>query len=228
MLKIKLDLFKITAICANDRDYMDQSTVHGLNRFSDDLDFTANGSIKSDLPEYISSALTLFGFENELKIMKNSSLELSIRYMINGPLNTNEKDKCVIYVEISKREKIVLPSMFLKIDFPQYDIPVKTVRGMNLNEVGAEKIRAILTRENGRDIYDLFYMISRKNILLDTALINKKFAFYNLTFDSDAFIKKIESRSTLFVKEMKPIIFGDLPEFDYVQRSIEEWIVRHK
>ena len=201
---------------------------HGLNRFSDDLDFTPTGSIKSDLPAYISSALTLFGFENELKIMKNRSLGLSIRYMINGPLNTNEKDKCVIYVEISKREKIILPSMFLKVDFPQYDIPVKTLRGMNLDEVGAEKIRAILTREKGRDIYDLFHLISRKNILLDTALINEKLSFYNLTFDSAAFLKKIESRKTLFVKEMRPIIFGDLPEYDYVQRIIEKWIVSHK
>ena len=197
---------------------------HGLNRFSDDLDFTARGIFKSDLPEFISRALRLYGYENEIKISKDNEDGLSVRFMINGPLYTSDKDRCVIYVEIGSREKLVLPSIPIKIDFPQYDIPVKNLSGMNLYEVGAEKVMAILTREKGRDIFDLYYLINRKNIKLDIELVNRKLAYYDLSFDSSLFMQKIDSRKKLYFRELKPIIFGELPDFDEVRSCIGSWV----
>ena len=129
---------------------------HGLSRFSEVLDFTARGTIKKDFPEFISSSLRLYGYENEIKRIKDNEHGISVGFMINGPLHTSNKDRCVIYVEVSGREKVLLPGIPLKIDFPQYDIPVKTLSGMNLDEVGSEKVRAILTSEKGRDIFDLY------------------------------------------------------------------------
>ncbi|MCL5990281.1 MAG: nucleotidyl transferase AbiEii/AbiGii toxin family protein, partial [Candidatus Thermoplasmatota archaeon] len=148
-------------------------------------------------------------------------------FLINGPLHSSDKDRCVIYVEVSRREKIVLPSLSLKIDFPQYDIPVKNLSGMNLDEVGSEKVRAILTREKGRDIFDLYFLIRRKNIKFNIELVNRKLAYYNLNFDSSQFMQKLESRNKIYSKELKPVILGNLPDFDEVRSYIGKWIASY-
>ena len=200
---------------------------HGLNRFSEDLDFTAKGPLERNFTKLVSRSLNLYGYENEIKILKDDKLGLSVRFLINGPLHSSDKDRCVIYVEVSGREKIVLPSLSLKIDFPQYDIPVKNLSGMNLDEVGSEKVRAILTREKGRDIFDLYYLIRRKNIKFNIELVNRKLAYYNLNFDSSEFMQKLESRNKIYSKELKPVILGDLPDFDEVKSYIGKWIASY-
>ena len=197
---------------------------HGLDRFSEDLDFTSTGGIKEEFPDYISRSLRLYGFRNEVKIFKSDNFGLSTRFMINGPLNTNDRDRCVIYVEISKRESVLLPKVPLKLDLPQYDIPVKRILGMNLNEVSAEKTRAILTREKGRDIYDLYFLVHRKGVVFDKELINKKLDFYKIEFNSTIFQEKLRGREKLYLRELKPIILGDLPAFDIVCDELEKWI----
>lgn len=197
---------------------------HGLNRFSEDLDFTAKGPLERNFITFVSRSINLYGYENEIKILKDDKLGLSVRFLINGPLHSSDKDRCVIYVEVSRREKIVLPSLSLKIDFPQYDIPVKNLSGMNLDEIGGEKVRAILTREKGRDIFDLYFLIRLKNIKFNIELVNRKLAYYNLNFDSSEFMQKLESRNKIYSKELKPVILGDLPDFDEVKSYIGKWI----
>lgn len=197
---------------------------HGLGRFSEDLDFTANGPIKSDLPDYISRSLDIYGFENQLKLIKNDRLGLSARFMINGPLHTSDKDRCVIYLEISKREEIVLPKLKLTIDLPQYDIPIKRILGMDLEEVAAEKVRAILTRKKGRDIYDLYYLIQGKKVRFDEELTNKKLSYYDMVFDATEFLEKLNSRKLLYKKELISIILGELPDFEKVKVTMAKWL----
>ena len=74
---------------------------HGLRRFSEDLDFTSSGKIRKEVPAVVSRNLTFFGLENELKIMNGNGKGLSFRIMANCPLNTSDRDRCVVYVEIS-------------------------------------------------------------------------------------------------------------------------------
>jgi predicted nucleotidyltransferase component of viral defense system len=200
---------------------------HGLSRFSEDLDFTARGTIKKDFPEFISNSLILYGYENEIKRIKDNEHGISVRFMINGPLHTSNKDRCVIYVEVSGREKVLLPGIPLKIDFPQYDIPVKTLSGMNLDEVGSEKVRAILTSEKGRDIFDLYYLIHNKEIKFNVELVNGKLAFYGISFDSEQFLQELGTRSKLYSTEMKPLVFGKIPDFDQLESYIGKWLASY-
>ena len=200
---------------------------HGLSRFSEVLDFTARGTIKKDFPEFISSSLRLYGYENEIKRIKDNEHGISVGFMINGPLHTSNKDRCVIYVEVSGREKVLLPGIPLKIDFPQYDIPVKTLSGMNLDEVGSEKVRAILTREKGRDIFDLYYLIHNKEIKFNVELVNGKLAFYGISFDSEQFLQELGTRSKLYSTEMKPLVFGKIPDFDQLESYIGKWLASY-
>ena len=199
---------------------------HGLNRFSEDLDFTSRGNFREDFPEFVSRSIRLYGYENEAKIIKSNEHGISVRFLIEGPLHKNDKNRCVIYVEISGREKAVLPGIPLKLDFPQYDIPVKVLSGMNLDEVGSEKVRAILTREKARDIFDLYFLIRQKEIKLDTELINKKLTYYGKRFDSNQFMQELKSRGSLYSKTSKPLVFGEMPDFDEVVSCVGKWVNR--
>ena len=199
---------------------------HGLKRFSEDLDFTSRGDVRHDFHEFVSRSIRLYGYENEVKIIKSNEHGISIRFLIEGPLHKNDKNRCVIYVEISGREKTILPGIPLKLDFPQYDIPVKNLSGMNLDEVGSEKVRAILTREKATDIFDLYFLIRQKEIKLDTELINKKLAYYGKRFDSNRFMQELESRGNLYSKTSKPLVFGEMPDFDEVVSCVGKWVNR--
>ena len=156
---------------------------HGLPRFSEDLDFTATGRIPTDLAQKVSDGVKIYGTENELKVITDNSTTFSFRIIANGPLNTSIKDRCVVYVEISKRENVIQDRFPLKMDFPEYSIPVKRISGMNLDEVGSEKVRAILTRKKGRDMYEgstscvaIIKSLSEKEILPLSSLVASFFS----------------------------------------------------
>ena len=196
---------------------------HGLRRFSEDLDFTLDaGSRSEEIPEKVSHGLELFGIGNSLKVTKAKNA-LSFRISAEGPLNTQLADRCIVYVDLSMRETVVKETVPIKLDFPEYGLPVKHMLGMNLEEVGAEKVRAMLTRKKSRDIYDLYYLIDKKGIKFNEKLINKKMEYYDEVFSLRAFSEEINSREEYYYKEMKGIVFDDLPEFKRVSTALIRW-----
>ena len=197
---------------------------HGLRRFSEDLDFTASEDLQEGLAQKTSNSLNLFGIENALKIITNDEKTLSFRISANGPLNTNDKDRCIVYVEISKREPVIERSIPLRFDHPEYQLPVQRLLGMSLEEVGAEKVRAILTRKKARDVYDLYYLIEKKKIDMKVGLIGKKLEYYKKQFSRTEFLQEIESRKSYFSKELAGIVLDKLPGFDDVDSTIKMWI----
>ena len=196
----------------------------GLDRFSEDLDFTQNGKISPNIPDIVSRDLKLYGIENEMKIMKDDDLGLSFRIAALGPLHTSDKDRCFVYVEISRREPVILKQVPLKLDFPEYQLQVHRIPGMALQEVGSEKVRAILTRKKARDIYDLHYLVTRKGIGFDQDLIDEKLRFYQMIFSAKEFVDQLESREKQFKRELVGTVFGELPEYSLVVETLRKWI----
>jgi len=71
-------------------------------------------------------------------------------------------------------------------------IPYPLVVHLSWEEILAEKIRAIFTRAKGRDLFDLWFLLS-KNIKIDEKMVDAKMKFYNKKFDYNELKKKIES-----------------------------------
>lgn len=197
---------------------------HGLRRFSEDLDFTENSMLKGNLPDKVSEELKLQGINNELKIVKNDNITLSFRLLSEGPLYTNILSMVPVYIEISRREKIIKQAMALNFDFPEYNLPIRILSGMNLDEVAAEKVRAIYTRKKARDIYDLYYLIYFKKVIFEPELINMKLKFYNIIFDKMEFINEILKQKKIFSNELKPIVMGEIPEIQKIIEIVSSWI----
>jgi len=196
---------------------------HGLQRFSEDLDFTATGALSNDLSAHVSNDLALFGVENNIKNIESSNAATSFRVAAKGPLNTGEKDICYVYVEISKREKVIMKSLSVKLDIPAYQIPIKVISGMALDEVAAEKVRAIMSRNKARDVYDLYYLIKEKGVKFNPDLTNKKLAYLGKSFSREEFVEELSKKEGIFERELKGILFVKPPDFNEAKRIIEDW-----
>ena len=197
---------------------------HGLKRFSEDLDFTVYEKIGEDLPKKVSKDLEMFGVNNKFKITSDFERGFSFRISAEGPLHTSNIDLCHVYIEISEREKVIKKTNSYKINFPVYNTPIKFILGMDLEEIGCEKIRAIMTRDKPRDVYDLWYLINMKNIKFNKSLINAKMKYYKEEFNKNKFIKKLNKSSEIFEKKLKPLVFSELPTFEICYKDILKWI----
>jgi len=184
---------------------------HGLNRFSDDLDFTQLEPFEESA-EDLRLALELFGVKNSVKVLKDDDYVLMLRISMRGPLYTSEKDLCHVRVEISRRERAALKTISVKLDEPYYGVPIVFLRGMDLREVLAEKIRAAVVRGNARDLYDAWFLIKR-GISIDRSLLAQKLMFYGIEMDISSIISRLEELETRWVSELRPVVFGEVPGF---------------
>lgn len=193
---------------------------HGLDRFSDDLDFTVEGSSEDNLPDLVVSTTRLFGLSCQQKVVKDDRHTLSFRIDARGPLYASESDICRVYVEVSRRENLRRKPLPVKLDEPLYGLPMVFLRGMDLVEVAAEKMRAVLRRRSARDSYDLWYLLKRRAVRLDRGLLQDKLSFYGTKFEKVNLEKALEAVESSWSKELKPIILGAVPPYDEVKEEI--------
>lgn len=196
--------------------------AYGLNRFSEDLDFTLNE--KTDLEfliKKIHTGLTDYGIENSIG-KEESRFEFSSTWKIKtkGPLFTTEKSSCFIRIEVSYGEKTQLKPEIINV-FPMYkDIPNFQIVSMNINEILAEKVRAIMTRDKARDVYDLWFILN-KNASKNEELINKKLEYYKIKYSKKDFFKKIKSKKTEWNMELN-LLLNKVPKFEMIEGFIRK------
>lgn len=197
---------------------------HGLPRFSEDLDFTSLSSINSGISEKVSKGLSLLGVANEARVESNDKSSFSFKIMAHGPLYSSQNSRCVVYVEISRREKALGETLPVKLDLPEYQLPVRILMGMSLEEVAAEKVRAIMSRNKARDAYDLYYLIKEKGVKLNKALADRKLEYIGKSFSLADFRIALNEKSRIFERELGNLVFRPLPSFEEVKSVIEEWL----
>ena len=94
---------------------------------------------------------------------------------------------------------------------------------MNINEILAEKVRALMTRHKARDLYDLYFLL-HKGAIVNRALINRKLEPYTKRFLEKEFVSNITSLEDVWEKELS-ILMRRIPDFkeikDYVIKSFE-------
>lgn len=158
-------------------------------RFSEDLDFTT--TLK---PQTIEDLIS--------RTIKNTSLALpnvtfkkqETKYEAYAGILTNKgedyKNNLNIHLEFSYREKpITRKESLLETVFPVTPFPIIT--HLDWNEILAEKVRALMIRAKGRDIFDIYYLLS-KDIKIDIKLVNKKLEYYKKTATKNDIIAKIK------------------------------------
>ena len=197
---------------------------YNLNRFSEDLDFDVVGK-RFDTDKMIKKiirSLEVTGMQRTVFEKTEYGNEINIRFAIRGPLYDGSKNSMSrVTINISKRERpISFLEKLLVATYPE--IPSFELSVIDAEEIAAEKIRCILTREKPRDIYDLWYL-SKKGIVIDLSLVNKKLKIYRLTFNSKEFMEKVNGKRNMWRRDLQDLVIGTLPEFNVVTKDIENW-----
>jgi len=197
--------------------------VFGLDRFSEDLDFTYLSD--KDPMEFIEKTtdkleiLGIFAEMNATKIeRKNDSF--TVRIKIKGPLyDGSEKSIQTITIELSLREEPIKTPIAKRI-VPIYpDLRPYVVLCMDLDEMLAEKIRAIMTRGKPRDVYDLWFML-KKNAKFNEEYVNKKLLFYGKKFRYTEFNKQIKKNKDKWWDELS-LLIRNPPTFVEIYKEIK-------
>lgn len=198
---------------------------YSLNRFSEDLDFTLISGIKArPFFQKIMQKLSRAGVSGRIKGLDEYTRQINIRLEIRGPLfNGNPRTLSVITCNLSRKEKPLYPAEQRKLFSNYPDLPAFDVFIMPLQELLAEKICALMTREKARDIYDIWFLL-HKGARIEEKDINKKLKKYQLQFSPQLFRSKIEEKERYWKVDLEGLIIGGLPEFEMVKKDIFEYL----
>ena len=191
----------------------------GASRFSEDLDFT----VTSSESEFLSLINLVFK-----EFIKEGEFSFKGRKTIAGKrfLLTANRDvlpyATFINLDFSFREKVFQPSKST-FDTVYPVIFTSFIYHLSSEEICAEKIRALLTRKKGRDLFDLWFLTSQ-GILINNELVKEKLKYYKITDYTNKellnSIKKISKKE--FETDMRPFVpMGErsklMERFEYIQ-----------
>jgi predicted nucleotidyltransferase component of viral defense system len=192
------------------------SKFYHLNRFSEDLDFSAILPVRIDpLIEQVVADLKKFGLVAWMHQKKEPFNSILITLRIQGPLFTgNPLSYARVGVDINLKSSVFLPPRLLS-HRPIYpEIPATLVLCLAQEEIFAEKIRALLTRKKARDLYDLYFLL-QSGISAPPELIVKKMEYYQSSFDLIMLLQRIKDLQQSWDREMKGLL-AEVPEFKSV------------
>lgn len=199
--------------------------AHKLNRYSEDLDFNYNFSLDEGLNilEDISKRMETYGVLAEVRNKKgreNQGFGFDLSY--KGPLyDGRDVTKGKIRIDVSlRKEKLRTESIII---VPRYDdVAQYTAVCASLQDLFAEKIRALLIRGKPRDLYDVWFLLTQ-GIRFDENLINEKLKLYNLKFEKKHFIEEVNKEKKVWRQELESLL-PQVPSFEEVREKILDMI----
>jgi len=182
--------------------------VYNFSRYSEDLDFNSalSSSKTQEIIFDVVKSLTDFGVKVEfrrVKVFKENG-ERGVRGDVSfeGPLFTGRPaSKGKVRIDVSLRGFVL------------------TV--LTLEEILAEKVRALIIRGKARDLYDLWVLLG-SGVSMDFPRINKKLALYQKTFELKEFKKKIREARESWEIDLQSLLPQVIPS-----QEVEREILRH-
>jgi predicted nucleotidyltransferase component of viral defense system len=188
----------------------------GLNRFSEDLDFTSKkNSNPGGEVRKAAEKLGLFGVEAEVR--KGRGEKSSFRLLLEGPLfDGKEISKGSIRIDVSERND-AFGSKTALINQSYSEIPPFLAKVMPEDEILAEKARALVERSKARDLFDAWFLL-KKGVAFEKTRVEKKMNFVGKKFSKKGLIEGIEKAGSDWERDLKPLI-PLLPSFEQVKRE---------
>ncbi|MBI5347126.1 MAG: nucleotidyl transferase AbiEii/AbiGii toxin family protein [Candidatus Aenigmarchaeota archaeon] len=203
-----------------------------LDRFSEDIDFTAITTINAEkLAEGIISDLKAFGINCTLHRKKEPFNSVLMTLRCEGPLYSGTPQSyATVRVDINLKSGVDAEPLTLNYSSWYSDIPRFSLIVMQENEIVAEKIRAVFSRNKARDVYDLWFLLN-KGVAADENIIGKKLEYYSQKWGLHEFEKSIEAKRSIWKKELG-LIMKNVPGFDgakkLVLKEAKKWTFRKK
>jgi predicted nucleotidyltransferase component of viral defense system len=220
-------------------------------RFSDDLDFTL---LRADFridSQFIHKIIKLAEKNSDIKFHLSEinhqmhddiqqGYEIKIKFWgadhkPNSPILPPSRWQTSIKLDISFTEQVNNKPNYCKIIHPYADsyLISEIIPAYAINEIIAEKLRALIQRNRPRDIYDIWYIMN-SNIEIDRSAIKElllvKAENKNIEIISaDQFVNPIKQRKIkrAWINSLgQHLPLNALPEFDFVYKDLFQ-IVSH-
>ncbi len=177
-----------------------------VRRFSEDLDFTATEAVSLPrLEEASVTALRAFNFPVVVDRPVDDERTVAFRLKVQGPLYRGPRTLCSITVEVSRREVVVQAPERHEIAPPYRDVLPYVVLAMQLEEVLAEKVRALATCHRARDLYDIA-VLERRGLVLDAGLVEGKMEYYGNRLDRAQVLRRARALEAGWVAELRDLV----------------------
>ena len=202
--------------------------AYNFARYSEDLDF--NSLIPAEkVKELIISTVKELGsfgvkaqFRNPYVFKDNGERGVSGDISYEGPLFTGKSgSRGKVRIDVSLRgetgatKKVVVA--------PKYDdISQFVLTAFTLDDIFAEKVRALFIRGKPRDLYDVWVILG-SGTKIDYRLINKKLKLYQKSFDFSEFKKMIEESKKGWASDLQGLLPQTLPFEDIKDTVIAEF-----
>ena len=192
---------------------------YGLERASEDLDFSTNLSI-SEIKKIVAKCLKEFDALNiSYNIYSEKSYRGNIRIEVrfNGPLfQGDSRSANTLKIDFNKQK---VKNKVAKVAQKLFsDVPLFTIVALDEKEILAEKIRALMTRTRARDLFDVNFLLE-KNIYAEESLIVKKMSYYNNEFKVSKLMQKIRSLDKIWKKELWGFA-SEIPNFQQTSKEV--------
>jgi predicted nucleotidyltransferase component of viral defense system len=139
--------------------------LHGLNRFSEDLDFNVKNTPRKfgRQVEKTLKDIQLLGIENHFMKKEEFPEAYTCEIAFKGPLHTGSKPtRNKFRIDAGKRTGTIREPIWQLIpsEYPETP-PNFMVLALDEEEMLAEKILALADRGKGRDLYDVWFLVKK-------------------------------------------------------------------
>jgi len=223
-----LFLSKLYTLSGSERIFFKGGTalhlIYKMPRFSEDLDFTVDFGEKEFL-NFIFKVFEGLSKEEEINFKERKTISGKRFLLTTSP--SILPYKTFVNLDFSFREKVLVPQKsVIETEYPV--LFTSYVYHLSKEEIFAEKIRAIMTRKRGRDLYDLWFLINQGTQIKEE-LIKEKLKYYHLeNVKKQEITKRIEQFSEKdFIQDLQPFVpideRGKLANFfSYLKEYLEE------
>lgn len=193
--------------------------IHYENfRFSEDLDFTCSGDISDDFANHIENEIknldVSFTGISDLEKRKEST-KFKVKYdMFNG-------HPASIKVDLSLRGDVVMdpaikPVLHFYDTFPnEFSVPT-----MMLEEIMAEKIRALTYTKHPRHLHDIWYL-NGQDVKINPDMVRTKIkSVYGDDFDFDLLKNRLSEKEKDWKNDLEPLLPDTPPSFDEISKIV--------
>lgn len=187
--------------------------AHGLDRFSEDLDFTRYGDFQIvDVLSTAADRLERYGLPATIDRTERKPNAVLGRLRYEGPLfDGSDRSRGSVELEVSTRDDVVRDPEWRRLFVPYPETRAVTARCLVIEEAFAEKLRALSTRSLGRDLYDCWFLLEQ-GVSLELDLFERKMAVVDEPAQVTISTTAREWEQELAVLLEHPPAYGDVLE----------------
>ena len=192
-------------------------------RFSEDLDFSCLEDVSDDFVGFIEDNMEgldvefteVRGFEKKVE-----SAEFKVKYRQTDAWSTNLK------IDLSMREDVTTECQARPVLHSYGGLGAFSVPAMPVDEIMAEKIRALAYTRHPRHLHDVWFL-HRRGVGIDAGTVRAKtVSAYGEAFDLGMLLERLPEKARHWTQDLRHLVPGGPPPFEtvseYVRAAVSE------